>query len=207
MTEIAASPLRIALFGTSADPPHRGHCEILRWLSTQFDHVAVWASDNPFKAHQSPLRDRAAMLRLMIRDIDAPQGTIALHKELSHPRSLMSAQRAQALWPGADLTLVVGADLIEQLPHWYKAPELFAAVNILVVPRPGYDLSDHDLREVRQRGGRVAIAAIPETFDISSSYYRQTDDPDALPKAVRAYIDQKKLYPCAESSKEKQPIC
>lgn len=66
--------MHIALFGTSADPPHQGHCEILRWLATQFDHVAVWASDNPFKTHQSPLGDRSAMLRLMIGDIPAPVG-------------------------------------------------------------------------------------------------------------------------------------
>jgi len=198
--------MHIALFGTSADPPHRGHCEILRWLATRFDHVAVWASDNPFKEHQSPLRDRAAMLRLMIRDIPVPRGRIALHEELSDLRTINSVERAHAIWPGAELTLVVGSDLVQQLPRWYKARELFQQVRILVVPRPGYDLSEHDLMEVRQQGGEVAIANIPKTFDVSSTYYRQTDDADALPTAVRAYIDQKKLYPCAESSREKQPI-
>ncbi|MDB9525811.1 nicotinate-nucleotide adenylyltransferase [Oscillatoria sp. CS-180] len=197
---------KIALFGTSADPPHRGHCEILRWLSTRFDQVAVWAADNPFKEHQSPLRDRAAMLRLMIRDIDAPAGRIALHEELSHSRSLVSAQQARDRWPHAELTLVVGSDLIRQLPRWYKARDLFQIVSILVIPRPGYDLSNHDLMEVQRQGGRVEIANIPETFDVSSTYFRQTEDVDALPTAVRAYIDQKNLYPCPESSKEKQPI-
>ena len=198
--------MRIALFGTSADPPHRGHCDILRWLSTQFDQVAVWASDNPFKAHQSPLRDRAAMLRLMIRDIPVSERNIALYKELSHSRTIFSVERARDRWPNAELTLVVGSDLVKQLPRWYKAKELFQQVRILVVPRPGYDLSDHVLMEVQQQGGNITVANIPKTFDVSSSYYRQTDDPDALPTAVRAYINQKKLYPCTESSREKQPI-
>jgi nicotinate-nucleotide adenylyltransferase len=40
---------KIALFGTSADPPTAGHKTILSWLSQNFDWVAVWASDNPFK--------------------------------------------------------------------------------------------------------------------------------------------------------------
>ena len=204
--DIFQQPMRIALFGTSADPPHRGHCEILRWLATQFDQVAVWASDNPFKAHQSPLGDRAAMLRLMIRDIPAVEGRIALHEEFSHSRSLISVERARDRWPEAELTLVVGSDLVRQLPRWYKAGELFQQVRILVVPRPGYDLSDHDLMEVRQQGGDITVANIPETFDVSSTYYRQTDDPKALPTAVKAYIDKKNLYPCPESSKEKLPI-
>lgn len=199
-------PKRIALFGMSADPPHRGHGEILRWLANHFDHVAVWASDNPFKEHQCPLRDRATMLELMIQDIPVPAGKIALHEELSHRRSLISAHHAQEIWPEAELALVVGSDLVEQLPSWYKAQELFQTVKILVVPRPGYDLSDANLEGVRAQGGQVAIADIPETFDISSTYYRRTDDPDALSPSVRAYIDQNHLYPCAESSKEKQPI-
>ena len=198
--------MRIALFGMSADPPHRGHGEILRWLAMRFDHVAVWAADNPFKAHQCPLRDRAAMLQLMINDISVAGNKIALHEELSHRRSLISAQLAREIWPRAELTLVVGSDLVRQLPSWYKAETLFQTVNILVVPRPGYDLSDGVLLEVQAHGGKIAIADIPETFDISSTYYRRTDDPGALSKSVKAYIDQNNLYPCAESSREKQPI-
>jgi nicotinate-nucleotide adenylyltransferase len=198
--------MKIALFGMSADPPHRGHGEILRWLAQHFDHVAVWASDNPFKEHQCPLRDRAMMLQLMIDDLSVPAGKIALHEELSHRRSLTSARQAHTMWPHAELTLVVGSDLVAQLPRWYKSDELFQEVEILVVPRPGYDVSDADLKAVRSHGGRVAIADLAETFDISSTYYRRTDDPDALSQSVRAYIDHHNLYPCAESSREKQPI-
>ncbi|WP_081748028.1 nicotinate-nucleotide adenylyltransferase [Leptolyngbya sp. PCC 6406] len=197
---------QIALFGTSADPPHRGHCEILRWLATQFDHVAVWASDNPFKEHLSPLGDRVAMLRLMIRDIPASPGRIALDESLSDSRTLVTVQRAQSKWPGATLTLVVGSDLVRQLPKWYGAQELLAQVEVLAIPRPGFTLAEDDLMEVRRQGGKIAIADIPKQFDISSSYFRQTDDAEALPTAVRAYIHQKNLYPpCPENSREKQP--
>jgi nicotinate-nucleotide adenylyltransferase len=100
----------------------------------------------------------------------------------------------------------VGSDLVTQLPRWHRSEELLRQVNVLVVPRPGYSLSENDLMEVRQREGAVAIADIPNTFDVSSSYYRNTDDADALPTAVKAYIHQKNLYPCTENSREKQPI-
>ena len=53
---------QIALFGTSADPPTSGHQAILLWLSQRFDKVVVWASDNPFKTHQTLLEHRMAML-------------------------------------------------------------------------------------------------------------------------------------------------
>lgn len=198
--------MRIALFGMSADPPHRGHGKILQWLAQHFDHVAVWASDNPFKAHQCPLHDRAAMLDLMIHELPVPPGTVALHEELSDRRSLVSVQRAQTIWPHAELTLVIGADLVEQLPSWYKAADLFQIVKILVIPRPGYQPADPALAAIRQMGGECAIADTLKTYEVSSSYYRETEDPNALPAAVSAYINERNLYPCTESSKEKQPI-
>jgi cytidyltransferase-like protein len=62
---------RIALFGTSADPPTSGHQAILNWLSQHYDLVAVWASDNPFKSHQTPLEHRSRMLRLLIEELNS----------------------------------------------------------------------------------------------------------------------------------------
>jgi nicotinate-nucleotide adenylyltransferase len=198
--------MRVALFGMSADPPHRGHGEILCWLTHHFDHVAVWASDNPFKEHQCPLSDRAKMLQLMIEDLSIHEGTIAVYEDLSHRRSLISARQAQNIWPDADLTLVVGSDLVQQLPSWYKAYELFQIVDILVIPRPGHTLSAQMLEPVQAQGGQIAIADIPTTPDLSSSYYRRTEDADALSPSVRAYIDHHHLYPCPESSRETQRI-
>jgi cytidyltransferase-related domain len=64
---------KIALFGTSADPPTSGHQAILFWLSQRFDKVVVWASDNPFKNHQTLLEHRMAMLSLLIEEINAPK--------------------------------------------------------------------------------------------------------------------------------------
>ena len=50
---------RIALLGTSADPPTRGHQDRLAQLLTRYDRVATWASDDPMKPHGAPLAVRA----------------------------------------------------------------------------------------------------------------------------------------------------
>ena len=47
--------MKIALFGTSADPPTIAHQKIISWLGSQFDRVAVWAANNPFKVHGAAL--------------------------------------------------------------------------------------------------------------------------------------------------------
>ncbi|MBD0334279.1 MAG: nicotinate-nucleotide adenylyltransferase [Cyanobacteria bacterium Co-bin13] len=197
--------MQIALFGTSADPPHQGHCAILCWLATRFDHVAVWTANNPFKAHQTTLADRFRMLELLIEDLDVSPGAVQLHPELSHMRSIISIERARQRWPEAEFTLVVGADLVRQLPQWYRAQEIFAAVKILVVPRPGYSLADSDLMELQRQGAAVEVAATPKQYDVSSSRYREAEAAE-LPPAVRAYIEQNHLYSCPEDSREKLSV-
>jgi nicotinate-nucleotide adenylyltransferase len=193
---------RIALFGTSADPPHRGHATVLRWLATQFDHVAVWTSNNPFKEHQTPLFNRFQMLELLIGELDVPPGVVQVHPELSHMRSIVSIERAQQEWSDADFYLVVGSDLVEQLPKWYRADDIFAAVSILVVPRPGHPITDEGLAALRQRS-RVEVADLSDTVDVSSSEYRHQEDDMALTPAVQAYVSQHQFYSCPENSKEK----
>lgn len=191
---------QVALFGTSADPPHQGHGSVLTWLDTQFDHVAVWVSDNPFKQHQTDISDRRRMLELLIDELGTDH--VQLHPELSHMRTIVTLQHAQEIWPEAEFTLVVGADLVSQLPSWYRAEELFAAVNLLVVPRPGYDLNENDLIELR-RHTQVEVASIPQKHDVSSTQIRQNEEAADLPPAVEAYIHQHNLYSCPEDSREK----
>ena len=49
----------VALFGTSADPPTRGHQALLEGLLQLYPTVATGASDNPLKQHGAPLEQRA----------------------------------------------------------------------------------------------------------------------------------------------------
>lgn len=194
-------PGRIALFGTSADPPHRGHQSILTWLADEFDQVVVWAADNPYKPEQSPLGDRAQMLRLMISTLDKKE-KVEVHQGLSDRYSIRSITRAKQIWPNARFSLVVGADLIAQLPKWYKAEEIFSQVEILVFPRPGYAVDGPELLALRQVA-QVKIAHPPNQHDIASSRYRQNrcdEIPGDLPPVVQDYISARELYPCSSTT-------
>jgi nicotinate-nucleotide adenylyltransferase len=186
--------LKIALFGTSADPPTAAHQAILAWLAQRFDWVAVWSADNPFKSHQTPLEHRAAMLKLLIETIPFHQHQIQLHQELSSPKTLITVERARQRWPGASFTLVIGSDLVRELPRWYQIETLFQQVKLLVVSRPGYALEEADLERLRQMGAEVAIADTREMPPVSSTAYRTSGDSTVLPAPVAAYISQRHLY-------------
>lgn len=183
--------MQIALFGTSADPPTAGHQKILSWLSEHFDRVVVWASDNPFKSHQTSIEHRTTMLNILIEDI--PRNNIALHQELSSRRTLETVRGVKQYWPEAELHLAVGSDLIAQMPSWYKIEALLSQVNLLVIPRPGYEVEDEKVKTLEQLGTNVAIASITG-LPVSSSKYREKGDPETLTPAISNYIEQNRLY-------------
>ncbi|MEO1621626.1 MAG: nicotinate-nucleotide adenylyltransferase [Cyanobacteria bacterium J06632_3] len=217
--------LHIALFGTSADPPHLGHQSILLWLANTFDHVAVWAANNPYKEKQSPIHNRAEMLRLLIETLPV-SGKVNLYQSLSDRYSIHSVALAQQRWPNAHFSFVVGADLLPQLTKWYRATELFKQVDLLVFPRPGYPIEGPALSRLQQLA-TVTIAHPPHQYDISSSTYRQihrishceesnpktapappnktfsqqtSTEPSQshLPPVIRDYINEHDLYPCLQ---------
>jgi nicotinate-nucleotide adenylyltransferase len=195
--------MRVALFGTSADPPTAGHQAIIRWLSERFDWVAVWAADNPFKSHQTRLEHRVAMLQLLIADIDSRRQNIALEQELSSFRTLETVEKAKERWGDeVSLSLVIGSDLLSQLPRWYHIEDLLRQVQLLVILRPGYAVDELSLERVRQLGGDVVVASFTGP-DVSSTAYREGGDANALIAPVVAYIHREHLYKCQDAPKEK----
>jgi nicotinate-nucleotide adenylyltransferase len=189
---------KIALFGTSADPPNIAHRAILQWLSQHFDWVAVWASDNPFKSNQTSIEHRWKMLQLTIEDLQnsdrptPPCHNIGLYPQLGSSKALHSVQKAKSKWSSANFTFVIGADLVTQLSRWYCFEELLHQVRILVIPRPGCLIDPQNLKPL-QEIGLIEIADL-QMPDVSSTSYRSTKDASVIPKPVEAYIDREKLY-------------
>ena len=196
---------RIALFGTSADPPTAGHQAIVCWLGDRYDWVAVWAADNPFKSHQTPLEHREAMLQLLIEGINPPRHNIGFHPELSSYRTLSTVEKAKGWDANADFTLVIGSDLVCQLPRWYAVEELLRQVELLVVPRPGYALDEDSLEHLRQLGAKLAIADLTGP-DVSSTAYRENGDTHALTPPIEAYIHREHLYKCEDAAQKRLQI-
>lgn len=194
--------MKIALFGTSADPPTVGHQTILNWLAQHYDRVVVWASNNPFKQHQTPLQYRSEMLQLAIDDLDCHN--ISLHQELSDRRTLITVNRVKEKWgQDLELSLVVGSDILPQITSWYRIEELLTQVKLLIVPRSGYGINKADLASLSEIGGEFAIATL-DAPRVSSSTYRSEKDRSLVIPAVRNYIYRQKLYNTADKSDRHQ---
>ncbi len=185
---------KIALFGTSADPPTQGHRTILEWLSNHYDRVAVWAADNPLKTHQTPLKHRMKMLELMIASLQTPKDNVQLYPELSSPRSIETVERAERILGNhPHFIFVIGSDLVSQIPRWYASEELLKRVNLLIVPRFGYSTTETDLQTLVKMGAIYEIAEL-NAPPVSSTAYRKNGKAEVVDASVKDYIQKQQLY-------------
>jgi nicotinate-nucleotide adenylyltransferase len=194
--------MKIALFGTSADPPTIAHQEIIVWLAAQFDRVAVWAADNPFKEHGASLIQRSEMLELLIGEVTPSIDTRAqVYPNLSSRRTVETLSIAKTIWSDAKFTLTIGADLVTQLPKWYRIGELLSQVDLLIVARDGNPINKTDLDILTNLGARIRFAPLI-TPPVSSTIIRTIKSHNitaereiqGLTSAVAIYIQQHSLY-------------
>lgn len=142
--------MRIAFFGGTFDPPHRGHLAIAQAAMDELrlDRVLFAPVGNQPLKHDSSVagfEDRVAMVKLAIAGhpyfalsmIDAPRqdhrpnytlDTIDLLKE--------------SLKPEDQLFCLIGADSFLSLPRWYRAADLLVACDFIIAGRPGFDFQN-----------------------------------------------------------------
>jgi len=189
-------PVRsIGLLGGSFDPVHHGHliagriaAEALGLDELRF----VPAREQPFKQgrHGAPAADRAAMLDLAVAG--AP-GFAVERVELDRPGPSYTVDTLKALRardPGAELTLLLGADAAAELDAWHRAEELPGLARIVVFGRPGAPMPATPLIT-----GTVEVPAI----EISATEIRarvRAGRPIRywVPDAVAEYIARHRLY-------------
>jgi nicotinate-nucleotide adenylyltransferase len=181
----------IALLGTSADPPTRGHRALLEALLKRYPRVITWASDNPLKRHGAPLPLRTALLEALVAAIDDPRLSVA--PELSSPWAIETLTRAAERWPGQTLVFVVGSDLVPQMPGWRLVEEVLARCTLAVAPRRGWDLAESDLERLRRLGARIEILPL-EIPASASSRVRELADPELVPDELWPVLLQHNLY-------------
>jgi nicotinate-nucleotide adenylyltransferase len=140
--------MRIAFFGGTFDPPHRGHIAIAQAAITRLalDQVLVApVATQPLKggSGHSSFEDRLAMVRLAVAgepglvasDVDAPLPGARPNYTIDTLRRLR-----KHLQPTDELFFLLGADSFLTLRRWHNCTELLLFCNFIVAGRPGFSL-------------------------------------------------------------------
>src|SRR5258708_1333778 len=136
---------RAAIYGGTFDPVHKGHIKVARKVLELFDLEEVLfvpACLPPHKSAISSAFHRFAMLALATeQDARLRISTIELD-EPARPYAVDTVERMQkAMGAGRQLFFMIGADSWSEITTWHEWQRLLRMCDVIVVTRPGYELS------------------------------------------------------------------
>jgi nicotinate-nucleotide adenylyltransferase len=194
---------RVAIFGGSFNPPHVGHVlGVVYALSTApIDEVLVVpVYQHPFAKDLAPFAERLELCRLALGWL--PNVTIStVEEELGgNSRTLRTVEHLQATHPPVAFRLLVGADVLGDLPKWHRWDRIAELAPPLVLVRNGVAANPEQpgVTWVGEHGDAPPQPVLPE---VSSTKIREalaTGNLDAVrglvPAAVLDHIVARGLF-------------
>jgi len=182
---------RIALFGTSADPPTIGHKKILEELSKIYGFTISYVSNNPQKKHKEDLSIRSHLLETLIKDLDNPK--ILFNQRLSSQWAVESIKKCKKIYEFHNLDFVIGSDLIKDIFYWKSFNKIIKEVSFFIILRDGYPVESNTIKmlETYKVKFRISNIKIP---NISSSKFRLNFNYSNLPTSLIDIVKKNNLY-------------
>jgi nicotinate-nucleotide adenylyltransferase len=138
------APIRkVAIYGGAFDPIHNGHLATIAQLlaSRQVDSIVVVPSgDRPDKTARVSAADRLSMVRLAVSEAFAgdPRVEVSdLHVAGKVGYGTIDLVDYFTKTPGIDPYVVIGRELIADLPQWKESARLCSHARFIVIDRPG----------------------------------------------------------------------
>ncbi|WP_100402290.1 nicotinate-nucleotide adenylyltransferase [Bacillus sp. FJAT-42315] len=185
---------KVGLLGGTFNPPHVGHLiianEVLEAL--ELDEVRFMPNKTPPHKQMDEGVSEEDRVRMLSVAIDHhPKFRLELIEMERNGKSYTydTIQLLKEREPEIDFYFIIGGDMIEYLPKWYKVDELCQLVTFVGVKRPGYST---------ETPYPVHLIDTPE-IHLSSSLLRQKAATNGtlkylLPEKVIAYIKENQLY-------------
>ena len=182
---------KIALFGTSADPPTTGHKKIIQELSKRYKLVICYASDNPSKNHTENLFFRSLLLEKLIYDFDHPH--LIFDQYLSSPWAITSIKRCKAKYSSDQIDFIIGSDLISEMFTWKNIHQIINEVKLIIISREGYPIEKKYLLKIKEKNGNFEVSDL-KIPNISSSMIRENSEHIGLPQSLISIVKNNNLY-------------
>jgi nicotinate-nucleotide adenylyltransferase len=170
--------LEIALFGGSFNPPHVAHQMVALYVLETAGVDQVWfvpCWKHPFHKPLAPFENRLRMCELAAKGLGGRARVTEIERTIGGPsRTLNTVRRLRKLHPQHTFSLIIGSDLVDEVPTWYRTEQLQAIVSFVVVGRRGakgaaehtaVTMPEVSSTEVRQllRTGKSAEGLVPRT--------------------------------------------
>ncbi len=192
------SNMKVAIFGGSFDPIHKGHLEIIDKLSKMFDKVIVLPNyQNPLKTNATPANKRLEWLQKSI-----VQKNVEISEfEINQNKPCYTIDTIKYFKQFYDkISFVIGADNLATLHKWKNIDELRDLVDFVVVtrdeiPTKGYKTIKINIpinsTKIREE---LKVEYLPNTIKNEIlNYYKRKKMNDRMQKIAKILDDKKAL--------------
>ncbi|GIO22060.1 nicotinate-nucleotide adenylyltransferase [Oceanobacillus sp. J11TS1] len=189
---------KIGILGGTFNPPHIGHLWIAEEVRIRKQLDEIWFVPTRTPPHKETAvldaAHRLEMLRLAIQgNPHFHINALELERE-GKSYTYDTVKELTAKYHEDAFSFIIGSDMVEYLPKWYRVDELVKMVRFIGVSRPGSELQTTypiDCLEIHP-------------LDISSTFIRnRLGDGEfvryLLPSAVMNYIKENRIYGYRES--------
>ena len=181
--------MKALLFGGTFGPPHAGHMNNLRaaMQAVQPDVVLVMPAGIPPHKHASATPGELRLAMCECFKALGPQVQVSQWEVDRAGRSYTynTVSMLQEKYPGAQLYMTIGSDMLETFDEWYRWREILAMVTLVVQSRePGDgDALRAAAQKLEEAGGKIMFADAP-VLECASSDIRAGKYPPARLKEL-----------------------
>jgi nicotinate-nucleotide adenylyltransferase len=178
----------VALLGGSFNPPHLGHllaAHVVRALEPVDEVWFVPAAHHPFGKPLIDFSHRLAMCERMCRDDAGWLSASDIEASLGgHGYTVDTLRALHRRWPRRRWTLVVGSDIVSDLPRWHEVDEIRRLARILVLNRAGHPAP----------GAVGPPLAYVSSSEVRAALAAGRGGEGLVHREVLAYIERHRLY-------------
>jgi len=196
--------MRLGLFGGTFDPIHLGHLILAEQCREACGLERVWfivAGEPPHKRGQerTAVSHRLEMARLAVAGHTAFEVSDVEAVRPGPHYSVETLAEIRRLRPDDELSFLIGADSLVDLPTWREPERIARLATIVVVNRPGVEeIGDRPLPEFGPESHPLLAVTIPPVGIASTDLRRRLAEGRSVrymvPRAVEAYIEAHGLY-------------
>lgn len=179
---------QVALLGGSFNPPHVGHLIAAHYVRATQPVDEIWlvpAYRHPFGKPLVEFEHRVRMCQAICADASGWLRVCEVEREIDgEGRTVDTLQHLVRAHPAHGFTLVIGSDIVKDLPHWKEFERIQQLARVLVLHRAGHE---------------SPLAVGPALAEVSSTQVREMLERGELPaewvpRSVLHYARAHRLY-------------
>ncbi|MFS1513577.1 nicotinate-nucleotide adenylyltransferase [Chengkuizengella sp. SCS-71B] len=184
--------MKVGILGGTFDPIHIGHMIVAERARIEMDLQEVWFLPSSIPPHKNnaPIATAKQRLEMVCKAVETNKYFLGKDLELTREGISYTIDTVKTLkkqFPQHEFFFIIGGDMIQYLPKWYRIDELIQLISFIGLQRPGTEIHWELLNE--QIKQKITMVTMP-LIDISSTDIRTLS---AQNKSIR-YLVHDKVY-------------